>query len=77
MPEAPQMQALGERIEEWLVGATFEGYTPYGISGLKTYDPPPESLIGARVDHVDRRAKYVSMTSSTRRLSSRARRASR
>jgi formamidopyrimidine-DNA glycosylase len=61
MPEAPQMQALGERIEEWLGGATFDGYTPYGISGLKTYDPPPESLIGARVDHVDRRAKYVSI----------------
>lgn len=61
MPEAPQMQALAERIEAWLGDATFDGYTPYGISGLKTYDPPPESLIGARVDHVDRRAKYVSI----------------
>ena len=26
MPEAPQMQALAERIGEWLDGATFEGY---------------------------------------------------
>src|SRR4051812_14909336 len=61
MPEAPQMQALAERIEAWLDGATFEGYTPLGFSGLKTYDPPPEALVGARVDRVDRRAKYVSI----------------
>ena len=26
VPELPQMQALSERIEEWLRGATFEGY---------------------------------------------------
>ena len=46
MPEAPQMQALAERIEAWLDGATFEGYEPLGFSGLKTYDPPPEALVG-------------------------------
>jgi len=55
------MQALGERIEQWLAGATFEGYTPLGFSGLKTYAPPPEELIGARLVRVDRRAKYVSL----------------
>ncbi|HEU5480942.1 MAG TPA: DNA-formamidopyrimidine glycosylase family protein [Candidatus Tumulicola sp.] len=61
MPEAPQMQALSERIGAWLGGATFEGYEPLGFTGLKTYDPPPESLVGARLERVDRRAKYVSM----------------
>jgi formamidopyrimidine-DNA glycosylase len=61
MPEAPQMQALGERVEAWLQGATFEGYTALGFTGLKTYDPPPESLIGATLERVDRRAKYLSM----------------
>jgi formamidopyrimidine-DNA glycosylase len=61
MPEAPQMQALAERVEAWLRGATFEGYEPLGFSGLKTYDPPPDALIGATLGHVDRRAKYVSM----------------
>ena len=61
MPEAPQMQALGERVEVWLQGATFEGYTALGFTGLKTYDPPPESLIGATLERVDRRAKYLSM----------------
>lgn len=61
MPEAPQMQALGERVEAWLQGATFEGYTALGFTGLKTYDPPPESLIGATLERVDRRAKYLSL----------------
>jgi len=61
VPEAPQMQALGERVAAWLDGATFEGYSPLGFTGLKTVDPPPEALVGARLDHVDRRAKYVSM----------------
>ena len=61
MPEAPQMQALGERVEAWLQGATFEGYTALGFTGLKTYDPQPESLIGATLERVDRRAKYLSM----------------
>jgi formamidopyrimidine-DNA glycosylase len=61
MPEAPQMQALAERVAEWLRDAVFEGYTPLGFSGLKTYEPPPEAVIGARLQRVDRRAKYVSL----------------
>jgi len=61
VPEAPQMQALGERIEAWLRGAAFEGYEPLGFTGLKTYEPPPDALVGAHLDHVDRRAKYLSL----------------
>jgi formamidopyrimidine-DNA glycosylase len=61
MPEAPQMQALSERVAQWLVGATFEGYDPLGFTGLKTYDPPPEALVGAAVVRVSRRAKYVTL----------------
>jgi formamidopyrimidine-DNA glycosylase len=61
MPEAPQMQALGERIADWLHDATFEGYDPLGFTGLKTYDPPPDALVGAQLERVDRRAKYVSL----------------
>jgi formamidopyrimidine-DNA glycosylase len=61
VPEAPQMQALAERIGEWLHGATFEGYAPLGFTGLKTYDPPPEALIGQTLERVTRRAKYVDM----------------
>jgi formamidopyrimidine-DNA glycosylase len=61
MPEAPQMQALAERISAWLDNAVFEAYEPLGFTGLKTYDPPPDALVGARLQRVDRRAKYVSM----------------
>ena len=59
MPEMPQMQALAERIEEWLRGATFESYVPLGFSGLKTAVPPPEELVGRAITAVGRRAKYV------------------
>jgi formamidopyrimidine-DNA glycosylase len=55
------MQALAERIGEWLDGATFEGYEPLGFSGLKTFDPPPDALVGQSVRNVTRRAKYVDM----------------
>jgi formamidopyrimidine-DNA glycosylase len=61
MPEAPQMQALAERIADWLHDATFEGYEPLGFSGLKTVTPAPESLVGATLVGVDRRAKYVTL----------------
>jgi formamidopyrimidine-DNA glycosylase len=55
------MQALAERIGEWLDGATFEGYNPLGFTGLKTYDPPPEALVGQSLQRVTRRAKYVDL----------------
>ena len=52
VPELPQMQALAERIEEWLRGATFEGYVPLGFSGLKTAVPSPDELIGRTLSQV-------------------------
>jgi len=55
------MQALAERVGSWLDGAVFEGYDPLGFTGLKTYAPPPEALIGAAIVNVDRRAKYVTL----------------
>ena len=55
------MQALSERVGDWLMDATFEGYDPLGFTGLKTFDPPPEALVGAVVVGVSRRAKYVSL----------------
>ena len=53
------MQALAERLSEELAGATLGGYEPLGFSGLKTVAPPPESLVGARVERVGRRGKYL------------------
>jgi formamidopyrimidine-DNA glycosylase len=53
------MQALAERIEGYVFGATFTGYEPLQFSALKTYKPAPEDLIGRTLDSVSRRGKYV------------------
>jgi formamidopyrimidine-DNA glycosylase len=53
------MQALAERLSEQLAGSRLEGFEPLGFSGLKTVAPPPESLVGATLDRVGRRGKYL------------------
>lgn len=53
------MQALSERLSEKLVGTVLEAYEPLGFSGLKTFAPPPEALVGATVSGVGRRGKYL------------------
>jgi formamidopyrimidine-DNA glycosylase len=55
----PQMQALAERLMEALAGAVLDGYEPLGFTGLKTVTPAPESLIGASLERVGRRGKYL------------------
>jgi len=55
------MQALAERLDEWLVGATLEGYEPLGFTALKTVVPAPDELIGRSVESVTRRGKYVEL----------------
>jgi formamidopyrimidine-DNA glycosylase len=55
----PQMQALADRLDEWLTGATLTGYEPLGFTALKTYAPPPESVVGVELRLVGRRGKYV------------------
>ena len=59
MPELPEVQALAERLTELLGGATFAGAVPFAFSALKTYDPPPESLVGVRLERVGRRGKFL------------------
>ena len=59
MPELPEMQALAERLEEFLEGAAFTGVDPLGFSALKTVLPGPEALVGRRLDAVRRRGKYL------------------
>jgi formamidopyrimidine-DNA glycosylase len=61
MPEAPEMQALAERIADVVTGAKFGGAQPLQFSALKTFDPAPESLVGHTVRSVDRRGKYLVM----------------
>ena len=59
MPELPEMQALAERLDELLGGASLAGLNPIQFSALKTFDPPPESLVGRTVEGVGRRGKYL------------------
>jgi formamidopyrimidine-DNA glycosylase len=59
MPELPEVQALAERLDALLAGASLAGLEPLQFSALKTFDPPPESLVGRTVDGVGRRGKYV------------------
>jgi formamidopyrimidine-DNA glycosylase len=59
VPEMPQMQALADRLEEFVGGRVLTGYEPLGFSALKTFAPPPESVVGETVTRVGRRGKYV------------------
>jgi formamidopyrimidine-DNA glycosylase len=55
----PEMQALSERLDALLAGATLERADLLGFSSLKTYAPAPADLVGRRVRSVGRRAKYL------------------
>jgi formamidopyrimidine-DNA glycosylase len=59
VPELPEVQALAERLDALLAGSAVSAIEPLGFSGLKTHDPPPESLVGLRVERVGRRGKYL------------------
>jgi formamidopyrimidine-DNA glycosylase len=59
VPELPEMQALSERLDELLAGATLERADLLGFSSLKTYAPAPEDLYGHQLRSVGRRAKYL------------------
>jgi len=59
MPELPEVQALAERLHESLAGSAFAGAVPYAFSALKTFDPPPESLVGRVLGGVGRRGKFL------------------
>lgn len=61
MPEYPEMQALGERIEAAVGGKVLTKVTPLAFSNLKTYAPDPASLVGRPLGGVDRRGKYVAL----------------
>ena len=59
MPELPEVQALAERLDASLSGARFVEAAPIQFSALKTYDPPPDALVGRTLEGVARRGKYL------------------
>jgi formamidopyrimidine-DNA glycosylase len=59
VPELPEMQALAERLEAAVGGASFESATPIAFSALKTFSPAPESLAGRALASIGRRGKFL------------------
>jgi len=59
MPELPEVQALVERLQAALGGAELERIVPLQFSALKTFDPPPESLLGRTLEGAGRRGKFA------------------
>ena len=50
---------MAERLEAAVGGSTFAGATSLQFSGLKTFSPTPESLVGREVIAVGRRGKFA------------------
>jgi formamidopyrimidine-DNA glycosylase len=50
---------MAERLDALLAGAPLSRLDPLQFSALKTYDPPPGSLLGRTLGAVGRRGKYV------------------
>lgn len=59
MPELPVVQALAERLDVLLAGKPLRAADPVGFSGLKTVDPPPDSLVGRALGGVGNVGKYL------------------
>ncbi len=59
MPELPEVQALAERLDDVLAGATLQALDLLQFSSLKTYAPRPEELLGRTIGPVGRRGKFV------------------
>jgi formamidopyrimidine-DNA glycosylase len=55
----PEIQALAERLDDAVGGATFERFDLLQFSSLKTVAPRPSELGGRALDAVSRRGKYV------------------
>lgn len=53
------MQALAERLDAEVGGATLVRAEPLGFSALKTVVPDPDDLVARTVQRVGRRAKYL------------------
>ncbi len=59
MPELPEMEALRLDLAGRLVGRRLERVELASVSALKTYDPPLDAVVGATVEAVERRGKFL------------------
>ncbi len=59
MPELPEVQALTDFLGGRMVGRVVTDVELGSIAVLKTFDPPPDALVGRPVDAVARHGKFV------------------
>lgn len=59
MPELPEVQALAERLDVALSGASLERFDLLQFSSLKTVTPRPAELVGRELRCIGRRGKYL------------------
>ncbi|MFC7490417.1 MULTISPECIES: Fpg/Nei family DNA glycosylase [unclassified Knoellia] len=61
MPELPEVQALVDFLGARTADLAVTGVELGSISVLKTFNPPPEALVGAPVDAVSRHGKFLDL----------------
>jgi formamidopyrimidine-DNA glycosylase len=59
VPELPEVQALADFLDGRMVGRVVTDVELGSIAVLKTFDPPPDALVGRPVDAVTRHGKFV------------------
>jgi formamidopyrimidine-DNA glycosylase len=61
MPELPEVEALVAFLSDRVVRQAVASVELGSISVLKTFNPPPQALVGAPVDSVSRHGKFVDL----------------
>jgi formamidopyrimidine-DNA glycosylase len=61
VPELPEVQALVDFLAERTADLAVTGVELGSFSVLKTFDPPPEALVGAPVESVARHGKFLDL----------------
>ncbi|QDO87216.1 Fpg/Nei family DNA glycosylase [Ornithinimicrobium ciconiae] len=61
MPELPEVQALVDFLDGRVVGRVVTDVELGSIAVLKTFNPPPDSLIGRPIDGTARHGKFIDL----------------
>lgn len=59
MPELPEVHALVDFLTQRVVGRVVTDVELGSIAVLKTFDPPPDALLGSPIDGVARHGKFI------------------
>jgi formamidopyrimidine-DNA glycosylase len=64
VPELPEVEALTTLLGEKAVGRAITAVEVVAISALKTFDPPPDALVGCEVLGVVRHGKFLDLSTT-------------